>query len=97
MPQEQSHSHWGNFTSAKPIALHFHSGTIVCIMGSIVEETLTSGEYVSLFLISLLNMNIWNSKNYVTMGVIYKEKRKKLASRENYESEEIKCTIFFYS
>ena len=61
---------------------------------SIVEETLTSGEYVSLFLISILNMNIWNSKNYVTMGVIYKEKHKKLASRKNYASEEIKCTIF---
>ena len=30
------------------------------------------------------------------MGVIYKEKRKKLASRENYASEVIKCTIFFY-
>ena len=41
---------------------------------SIVEETLTSGEYVSLFLILILNMNIWNSKNYVTTGVIYKEK-----------------------
>ena len=37
---------------------------------------------------------IWNLKNYVTTGIIFEEIMQKLASRENYASEEIKCTIF---
>ena len=39
-----------------------------------VEETLTSDEYVSLFLISILNMYIRNFNIYVPIGVIFKEK-----------------------
>ena len=69
----------------------WHCSTFLAIM----EETLTSGEYVPLFLISILNMNILNLKNYVTAGVFLMKITQKLASRENYASKEIKSTIFF--
>ena len=39
-------------------------------------------------------MYIRNLKNYVTTAVIFEEVAEKLASRKNYASEEIKCTIF---
>ena len=61
---------------------------------SIVEETLTSGKYILVFLISILNIYIWNLKNYVTTVVFFEEITQKLRSIENYTSEEIKCTIF---
>ena len=32
----------------------------------------------------------------MTTGIIFEEIMQKLASRENYASEEIKCTICFY-
>ena len=43
-----------------------------CLLGwflvvSIVEETLTSGKYISLFLISILNIYTWNLTNYLTV------------------------------
>ena len=41
---------------------------------AIVEETLTSEEYVSLFLISILNMYIWNFNIYIPIQLIFKEK-----------------------
>ena len=60
---------------------------------AIVEETLTSGKYVSLFLILILYIyTIF--KNYVTTHVFFEEIMQKLTIRENYASEEIKCTIF---
>ena len=40
----------------------------------IVEETITSDEYVSLLLISILNMYIWNFNIYVPIHIILKEK-----------------------
>ena len=39
-----------------------------------VEETLTSDEYVSLFLIPILNIYIWNLNIYIPIRVIFKEK-----------------------
>ena len=39
-----------------------------------MEETLTSDEYVSLFLISILNMYISNFNIYVPIRLIFKEK-----------------------
>ena len=60
-----------------------------------MEETLTSGEYVFLFLISILNIYAYSLNNYVTTGIIFEEITQKLATKENYASEEIKCTIFF--
>ena len=47
---------------------------------AIVEETLTSGKYVSLFLISILYIYIYNFKNYVAY---FEEIRK------NWQSEKI--------
>ena len=41
---------------------------------TIVEETLTSDENVSLFLISILNMYIWNFNICVPIRAIFKEK-----------------------
>ena len=46
-------------------------------MQPIVEETLTSGKYVSLFLISILNIYIWNLKNYMTTGIIFEKNNAK--------------------
>ena len=43
-------------------------------LSSIVEETLTSDKYVSLFLISILNMYILNFNIYVPIGVFFKDK-----------------------
>ena len=43
------------------------------ILQAIMEETLASGEYVPLFLISILNMNIWKLKNYMTASVFLKK------------------------
>ena len=45
---------------------HWHS--------AIVEETPTSEEYISGFLISILNIYIWNLNIYVAIRVIFKEK-----------------------
>ena len=42
---------------------------------AIVEESLTSDEYVSLFLILILNMYTWNFNIYVPIGITFKEKR----------------------
>ena len=50
---------------------------------SIVEETLTSDEYVSLFLISILNIYVWNLNNCVPIGIIFKE------HRTNWQPEKI--------
>ena len=55
---------------------------------AIVEETLTSGKYISVFLISILKIYIWNLKNYVTTGVFFEKIMQKLASRENYVSRD---------
>ena len=58
----------------------YQKGTVDSVeqlqFSTIMEETLTSGEYVPLFLISILNMHnvyIWNLKNYVTTGVFLKK------------------------
>ena len=55
-------------------------------------ETLTSGKYVSLFQISILH--IYKIKKLRDDPLIFKEITQKLTIRENYASEEIKCTIF---
>ena len=48
---------------------------------AIVEETLTSDEYVFLFVISILNMYIWNFNIYVPIGIIFKEKHAKVTTQ----------------
>ena len=53
------------------------------MFGAIVEETLTSDKYASLFLISILNMYIWNFNIYVPIRVIFKEQH------TNCQSEKI--------
>ena len=44
----------------------------LCTLWTIVEETLTSNKYISMFLISILNMYIWNFNIYVPIRVIFK-------------------------
>ena len=52
---------------------------------SLLWKKLTSGEYVSLFLISILNIYIyifiWNLKNHMTTVIIFKEIMQKLANQ----------------
>ena len=61
---------------------------------TIVEETLTAGKYVSLFLISTLYIYIYNLNIYATTCIFFEEITQTLTIRENYASEEIKCIIF---
>ena len=60
---------------------------------AIVEETLTSGKYVSLFLISILYTYIKFKKLRANPHVFWRNTQK-LAIRENCVSEENKCTLF---
>ena len=39
----------------------------------IVEETITSGEYISVPNFNFLNIYIWNLNNYVATSVIFEE------------------------
>ena len=59
-----------------------------------MEETLTSGEYVPLFLISILNVYMKFEKLRDNQ-CIFEEITQKQPSRENYASEEIKFNIFY--
>ena len=58
----------------------------------IVEETLTSGKYVSLFLISILY--IYKIKKITWRPTYFWRNMQKLAIRKNCSSEENKCTLF---
>ena len=59
---------------------------------AILEETLTSGEYVPNFNFKYEYMKFEKLRDG---QLIFEEITKKLAGRENYASEEIKFTIFF--
>ena len=67
----------------------FHFPTV-----TIMEETLTSGEYVPNFNFKYVYMKFEKLRDN---WHVFEEITQKLASRENYASEEIKFTIFYCS
>ena len=67
---------------------------------SIMEKTLTKSYFrriCSLFLISILNIYIYMKFEELRDNQHNFWRNAKLASRENYASKEIKCTIFYNS